>query len=83
MRWCKSYKRNCFAPYCRVSSPDKCGYLYECKSMNELLGCLKGFLFHLTSGDIPIKVNGKEISSIEPELEGENGDYWCNLIIKE
>ena len=82
MRWCKHYKQQCFASYCSVNSPDKCRHLYECGSMNELIKGLRDISARLTSGDIPIKVNGKEISSIDVTLEGENGDYWCNITIE-
>ena len=83
MRWCKHYKQPCFAPCCSINSPDKCEHLYEVLSMIELDGCLRGISYALNTGYIPIKVNGKEVSLIEPELEGEDGDYWCNIIIKE
>ena len=52
------------------------------KTMNELLKELQRISFSLTSGDIPLVVKGEKVHVV-PELKGENGDYWCELDIKE
>ena len=52
------------------------------QTVNELIKQLtKGVAYKLTSGSIPIKIDGK-IVEVTPELCGENGDYWCELYIK-
>ncbi len=55
------------------------------KTANELLEELQKISFRLTSGDIPLTIDGKKVM-VHPELRGfcgENGNYWCELNIKE
>ena len=53
------------------------------KNVNDLINELqRDVASRLTSGDIPLKVNGN-IVEVTPELWGEDGDYWCRLLIKE
>lgn len=52
------------------------------KDANQLLIELqRNVIFRLTTGEIPITINGEKVE-ITPELQGENGDYWCELNIK-
>ena len=52
------------------------------KDANQLLIELqRNVIFRLTAGEIPITINGEKVE-ITPELQGENGDYWCELNIK-
>jgi hypothetical protein len=52
------------------------------KTVNELLIELQRVSYSLTSGDIPLTINGEKVEVV-PELKGEDGDYWCELDIKE
>ena len=51
-------------------------------TLNGLIEKLTFISRQLTSGDIPLKVDGKEVD-INATLEGEQGNYWCNINIKE
>lgn len=33
----------------------------------------------LSSGDIPLKLNGEPIEIVDITLEGENGNYWADI----
>jgi hypothetical protein len=37
----------------------------------------------LTSGDIPVTINGKSVEITDVTLEGSNGNYWCDIKTKE
>lgn len=53
------------------------------KTANELVLELESEVCRrLTSGSIPLTIDGKKVDVI-PELQGENGNYWCGLDIKE
>ena len=52
------------------------------KTVNQLISELQCVSSQLTSGGIPLKIDGKTIE-ITAELGGENGDYWGELCIKE
>lgn len=51
--------------------------------LNEFVEKLTNVSRLLTSGSIPVTINGKRVKILEPTLEGENGDYWCNIQIEE
>lgn len=46
---------------------------------NELFGRLRKVIWMLTSGDIPVTMNGKPIEITDVTLEGENGNYSCDI----
>ncbi len=50
---------------------------------NELFGRLRKVIWMLTSGDIPVTINGKSVEITDVTLEGSNGNYWCDIKTKE
>ena len=51
-------------------------------TLNELLKKGKEISWMLTSGDIPLTMNGEPID-VDITLEGENGNYWADLKVIE
>ena len=47
-------------------------------TLNELLNKGLSISRRLTSGDIPLTMNGEPID-VDITLEGENGNYWADL----
>ena len=52
-------------------------------TLNELLNKGKEISWMLTSGDIPLTMNGEPIEIVDITLEGENGNYWADLKVIE
>lgn len=51
---------------------------------NELLLKIhRNVVSRLTTGDITVTINGKNVDIKDVVLEGENGDYTCNIIYEE
>ena len=48
-------------------------------TLNELLNKGISISRRLTSGDIPLTMNGEPIEIVDITLEGENGNYWADL----
>ncbi len=46
---------------------------------NKLILSLRDVVYMLTSGDIPVTMNGKPIEITDVTLEGENGNYSCDI----
>ena len=52
-------------------------------NMNMLITALTRVSYRLTSGSIPLTLNGQPINIIDATLEGSNGNYWCDLKTEE
>ena len=48
-------------------------------TLNELLKKGQKISWMLTSGDIPLTLNGEPIEIYDITLEGENGNYWADI----
>ena len=48
-------------------------------TLNELIKKANQVSWILTSGDIPLTMNGQPIEIYDITLEGSNGNYWANL----
>ena len=48
-------------------------------TLNELLKKGQKISWMLTSGDIPLTMNGEPIEIYDITLEGENGNYWADM----
>ena len=48
-------------------------------TLNELLKKAKHVSWLLTSGDIPVTMNGEPIDIYDITLEGSNGDYHADI----
>lgn len=48
-------------------------------TLNELLKKGRQVSWMLTSGDIPLTMNGQPIEIYDITLEGENGNYWADI----
>ena len=52
-------------------------------TLNELMNKGLSISRRLTSGSIPVTVNGKPIEIVDITLEGENGNYWADMKVVE
>ena len=52
-------------------------------TLNELLEKGKKVSWLLTSGDIPLTMNGEPIEIVDITLEGSNGNYWADMKVVE
>ena len=48
-------------------------------TLNGLLKKGQKISWMLTSGDIPITMNGEPIEIVDITLEGSNGNYWADI----
>ena len=48
-------------------------------TLNELLKKGQKISWMLTSGDIPLTMNGEPIEIVGITLEGDNGNYWADM----
>lgn len=48
-------------------------------TLNGLLNKCRKISWMLTSGDIPLKMNGEPVEIYDVTLEGENGNYWADI----
>ena len=48
-------------------------------TLNDLLKKGREVSCMLTSGDIPLTINGEPIEIVDITLEGENGNYWADM----
>ena len=48
-------------------------------TLNELVNKGVNISRMLSSGDIPLKLNGEPIEIVDITLEGENGNYWADI----
>lgn len=48
-------------------------------TLNEFLKKGQKISWLLTSGDIPLTLNGEPIEIYDITLEGENGNYWADI----
>lgn len=48
-------------------------------TLNELLKKGQKISWMLTSGDIPLTMNGEPVEIIDITLEGSNGNYWADM----
>ena len=48
-------------------------------TLNELLKKCRQISWMLTSGDIPLTMNGESIEIVDITLEGHNGNYWADM----
>lgn len=48
-------------------------------TLNELIKKGRKISWLLTSGDIPLTMNGQQIEIYDITLEGENGNYWADI----
>ena len=48
-------------------------------TLNGLINKARQISWLLTSGDIPLTMNGQPIEIYDITLEGENGNYWADI----
>lgn len=48
-------------------------------TLNELINKARQISWMLTSGDIPLTLNGEPIDIVDITLEGENGNYHADI----
>ena len=48
-------------------------------TLNGLINKAKQVSWMITSGDIPITMNGEPIEILDITLEGSNGNYWADI----
>ena len=48
-------------------------------TLNELLNKGRKISWMLTSGDIPVTMNGRPVEIYDITLEGSNGNYWADI----
>lgn len=48
-------------------------------TLNDLLKRGREVSWMLTSGDIPLTMNGEPIEIVDITLEGDNGNYWADM----
>lgn len=48
-------------------------------TLNDLIRKCRSVSYKLTSGDIPITMNGQPIEITDVTLEGDNGNYWADI----
>ena len=51
-------------------------------TLNELIKKGQRISWMLTSGDIPLTMNGEPIEITDITLEGENGNYWADMKVE-
>lgn len=52
-------------------------------TVNGLFARLRNVILMLTSGDIPVTVNGRPVEITSVSLEGSDGEYRCDIKISE
>lgn len=50
-------------------------------TLNELLKKVQKISWMLTSGDIPLTMNGQPVEIYDITLEGSNGNYHADIIV--
>ena len=48
-------------------------------TLNGLINKARQISWMLTSGDIPLTMNGEPIEIVDITLEGEDGNYWADM----
>ena len=48
-------------------------------TLNGLINKARQVSWLLTSGDIPLTMNGEPIEIVDITIEGENGDYYADI----
>lgn len=51
-------------------------------TLNDLIKKGQRISWMLTSGDIPLTMNGEPIEIVDIILKGENGNYWADMKVE-